>query len=221
MKSIPFEETTLFRLLAPARDSIRPYLRRQRFREGEYLYFDSDRALHVWTVSSGEVRTLRAGSSGRITTLESLGPGDLFGLAAIREHVRYGESAQAQSEGDAWRLPRHVVSRVLESDPHLGRAVLEIVASRLQSAHDRLCSFAQNSVSERMARTLLEAVDGDRVEATRRSLGEAAGTTVETAIRVLRRFEREGWTQGGIGWVRVLDRAALARLAEGRAHPPS
>jgi CRP-like cAMP-binding protein len=64
-----------------------------------------------------------------------------------------------------------------------------------------------------MARALLDSVDGERIETTRRLLGEAAGTTVETAIRVLRRFERAGWIEGGVGWVRILDRAALERVA--------
>ena len=64
-----------------------------------------------------------------------------------------------------------------------------------------------------MSRALLEAsCDGD-AHVTRRALAEAAGTTVETAIRVLRRFERDGVLQGRVGLVRVLDRAALERLA--------
>jgi len=48
---------------------------------------------------------------------------------------------------------------------------------------------------------------------TRRALAEAAGTTVETAIRVLRRFEREGLLHGEIGLLRILDVAALRRIA--------
>jgi CRP-like cAMP-binding protein len=66
-----------------------------------------------------------------------------------------------------------------------------------------------------MARSLLESDDGNRIETTRRILGESAGTTVETAIRVLRRFEQKGWLEGGVGWVRVLDRGALETIARG------
>ena len=43
------------------------------------------------------------------------------------------------------------------------------------------------------------------------------GTTVETAIRVLRRFERSGWIEGGVGWIRILDREALQSVASGDA----
>jgi CRP/FNR family transcriptional regulator len=48
---------------------------------------------------------------------------------------------------------------------------------------------------------------------TRRQLAEAAGTTVETAIRVLRRLEREGLVRSESGRIEVLDAGALQRLA--------
>jgi CRP-like cAMP-binding protein len=213
MGSIPFEQTALYELLAPRIQQIRPYLQRRDFAEGEYLYHEAQRAEFIWCVGNGEARTLKTSASGRVTTLESLHPGDPFGLSAVSPEGRYAESAQGVLEGDAWRLPQRVVSAILREDPEVGRALVSIVAERLQRAHDRLCSFAHESVPARMARTLLESRDSERIETTRRLLGEAAGTTVETAIRVLRRFEREGWIEGGVGWVRILDRPALERVA--------
>jgi hypothetical protein len=50
---------------------------------------------------------------------------------------------------------------------------------------------------------------------TRRALAEVAGTTVETAIRVLRQFERDGMIRGEVGRVQVLDEPALRRVAGG------
>jgi hypothetical protein len=42
---------------------------------------------------------------------------------------------------------------------------------------------------------------------------------VETAIRVLRRFDRSGWIEGGVGSVRILDRKALERVSRGEKLP--
>jgi CRP-like cAMP-binding protein len=57
---------------------------------------------------------------------------------------------------------------------------------------------------------LLRAADaaGD-AHVTRRALAEAAGTSVETAIRVLRRFEREGLVRGRVGCIHVVDELRL------------
>ena len=49
---------------------------------------------------------------------------------------------------------------------------------------------------------------------TRKDLAEAAGTTVETSIRVLRSFQREGIIQGRVGRITLLDEPALVKIAD-------
>jgi CRP/FNR family transcriptional regulator len=220
VKPTPLEQTALFRLLGPARmPRIRPHVRTTRFREGEYLYYEGAPAEYLYALASGELRTSKSHAAGRVIELERLHPGDLFGLAALSPSGSHAESAQGVGPGEAWRVPRRVVQSVLAEDPAIARGLLAIVAERLQQAHDRLCSFASDSVTARMARVLLETPNGERLETKRRILGEAAGTTVETAIRVLRSFERAGWIEGGVGWVRLLDRGALERVARGESPP--
>jgi CRP-like cAMP-binding protein len=103
--------------------------------------------------------------------------------------------------------------QLLAEDPCIGVEVLRIVSGRLREAQERLRSFAQDAVPARLARALLDASRDGEARLTRRSLAEAAGTTVETAIRVLRRFEREGLLHGEVGVLRILDATALRRIA--------
>jgi CRP-like cAMP-binding protein len=215
VKPPALEQTALFRLFRPRIEQLRPYLQLRKFEEGRYLYHEGEPAERFFALRSGEVRTLKASTSGRVITLETMHARDPFGMAAMSADAVYTESAQGVIAGEVWRVPRRVVIGLMRQDPEVSRALLAIVAARLQRAHDRLCSFAHDSVTARMARALLDSAEGDRIETTRRVLGEAAGTTVETAIRVLRRFEKSGWIEGGVGWVRVLDRSALERMAGG------
>ena len=216
------EETDLFRRLGPERlGRIRSHLKLQPYWPREYLYFEAQPAEHLWVVRSGEVRTLKAGRSGRVMTLEHLRPGDIFGVAAVLNGGAYTNTAEGMVEGEVWRLPGRVVLKLLGEEPDIVRELLAIVSTRLEQAHNRLCSFAHDSVPARIARLILTAdPEGDKIEMTRRALGEEAGTTVETTIRVLRSFERAGWVEGGVGWVRVVDRAALARIADGAKPQP-
>jgi CRP/FNR family transcriptional regulator len=91
--------------------------------------------------------------------------------------------------------------------------ILQVISRRLHEAHSRLASFAHDPAPRRLARALLRAAHAGAAQVTRRALAEASGTTVETAIRVLRRFEREGIIRGEVGRVHVVDTEALRRIA--------
>ncbi len=215
VKQVAFEQTMLFRLLGRRSEQLRPLLRTSSFETGQILYFEGGSAECLLAVKSGEVRTLKDHSSGRSIELERCLPGDLLGLATLIGTPFHAETAQGVSAGEVWRLPRRAVHSLADQDPAIARALLGIVARRLEHAHYRLCSFAGDAVPARLARALLFAQAGERIVTTRRALGESAGTTVETAIRVLRRFERAGWIESGVGWLRVLDRSALEGVASG------
>ncbi|UCE86035.1 MAG: Crp/Fnr family transcriptional regulator [Deltaproteobacteria bacterium] len=216
MRRIQLEEAEFFHLLRPDQLArVRSRLLLRPFRAGECIYFTSEPAESLWVLRAGEVRTVKISPTGHTTALERFRPGDLFGLAVAVEAASYGETAEGVTQGEAWRAPPQLLAGLVRDDPRLARELLAIVAKRLQGAHDRLCSFAHDSVPARIALLLVEQADGDRLEATRRAIGEAVGTTVETAIRVLRRFDRAGWIEGGVGSVRILDRKALERVARG------
>ena len=53
---------------------------------------------------------------------------------------------------------------------------------------------------------------GDSIPLTRQEIAELAGTTVETVIRTVSRFQREGWVRSGRGKLQLLDPDALQRL---------
>ncbi len=212
-----FEEAELFQKLGSERLSrIRPHLEIVSYWPREYLYLEGQPAEYLWIVRSGEVRTVKGSRSGRVMTLEHLRPGDLFGVASLLNASSYRDAAEGMVEGEAWRLPGRIVLEHLRDELDLLQDLLAVVARRLEKAHDRLCSFAHDSVPARISRLLLAEPDSEKIVATRRALGEEAGTTVETTIRVLRSFERSGWVEGGVGWIRVIDREALARIAEGK-----
>jgi CRP-like cAMP-binding protein len=219
-KIIRLEDAEVFGSLPAARlAEIENVLSERAVKASDYVYFDTQPAEHVWIVRSGIVRTLKGSASGRITTLEEIRPGGLFGMAAVRGDDTYGESAQGVVGAQLWRLPQRHFAELLASEPRVGQELLALIARRLQGAHDRLCSFAHDSVPARIARVVLRQQDGTRLDITRRALGESVGTTVETTIRVLRSFERAGFVESGVGWVRPIDRSALQAIAEGEKPP--
>jgi CRP/FNR family transcriptional regulator len=211
---IELERAEFFRALSPERLArVKPLLRQRRFARQQVLYFEGNTCDRLWVVRQGELRLYKSSTSGEITTLDVLGPGEMFGVVSALEQDHYTSSAETVTEGSAWWLPRESFVRILAAEPRLTLEILGVVSRRLREAQDRLRSFAQDPAPSRLALALLHAASEGEARVTRRALAEAAGTTVETAIRVLRRFEREGLVRGEVGRVHVLDESALRKLA--------
>jgi CRP-like cAMP-binding protein len=207
-------EAEFFRALPPElRQHLRSLLREKRFERHQVLFLEGAAADSLWLIRHGEVRLYKASADGTITTLETLAPGQVFGALSALDSPHYPMSAEAVTAGAAWRLPKETTLRLLDAQPQLAFEVLHIVLQRLREANERIRAFAHDPAPARLARSLLKASHSGEAHVTRRALAESSGTTVETAIRVLRRFERDGVIRGEVGLIHVLDAAALQRLA--------
>lgn len=213
---LQLEQAEFFRVMSPERLSrIRQLVVLKGFERRKVLYFEGQAADYLWIVRKGEVRLYKSSDSGRITTLDALAPGEMFGAVSSLDQERYTASAEGVTNGTAWCIPRSVVLRQIAEEPRLAIDVLVVTSRRLRDAHDRLRSFASDRAPARLARTLLHVTDHGEARVTRRALAEASGTTVETAIRVLRQFERDGVVSSKVGLIHVIDESALLRIAEG------
>jgi len=216
---IAIDQAEFFRALPRERiERLKPLLMEKSFERKQIVYFEGNPADRLWVVRRGEVRLYKSSPNGHVTTLDVLGPGEIFGvISALHEDV-YPASAETVLEGSAWWLKRETFLRLLDEDPRLTSEVLRIVLRRLHDAHDRLRSLAQDPAPRRVALALLHAAPRGEAQVTRRALAETAGTSVETAIRVVRRLEVAGIVSGEAGHVWILDEATLRKIAGASSH---
>jgi len=99
-----------------------------------------------------------------------------------------------------------------------------MIGRRLRDAHASVKSLAVDPVEARLATTLLRlAREGTRAKQgmalpfhlTRQSLADMTGTTVETTIRIVGRWLKDGLLQDEEGHFVLKDVDALTALAEG------
>jgi CRP/FNR family transcriptional regulator len=194
---------------------------RKRLAPHQAVFFEGQPADYAWVCLSGRIRLYKSSSEGRVTTLDVLEAGEVFGAISALHDPDYPVSAEAVTEAVVCGLPKTLVLRFVEESPALALEILDIVSRRLRAAHERVRAFATDSAPARLAQALLRAARDGEAQVTRRDLAEASATTVETAIRVLRRFEGAKLVRGAVGSVRVLDRGRLERIAAGEAPPPA
>lgn len=213
-EEVALEDAEFFRALTAAQlERVRPLLIEKRIVRGRVLFFDGIPAEYLWAIRRGQIRLYKSSPEGRITTLELIGSGEIFGAVSSIEQENYSAGAEGVSEGIAWCLPRAVFLRMLEDDPSLALEILRVVSRRLMDAQERVRSFANDSAPSRLAQALLRVARDGEARVTRKALAESAGTTVETAIRVLRGFERDEIVRSTVGHVSVLDELALREIA--------
>jgi CRP-like cAMP-binding protein len=193
-------------------------------RAREYVFHEGEPAVWFCLVKQGHVKILRHARSGKDVVLELLGPGEAFGGVAVIERRPYPASAQATEATVVTRLPQDLVCALAERHPSIVRAMALLIGERLRAAHGSVASLAADPVEARLAAALVRIAEREGVregaritlpfQLTRQSLADMTGTTVETAIRVLGRWQREGLIAEAAGHLVLPDPEAVRAIAE-------
>jgi CRP-like cAMP-binding protein len=198
--------------------------RKDAYRPREYVFMEGEPALWFCLVRTGRVKILRHSRTGKDVVLELLGPGEPFGGVAVIEKRPYPASAQATEASAVVKIPQEPLLALAERHPSIIKEMALMIGRRLRDAHASVKSLAVDPVEARLAATLLRlAREGTKVKQgtavpfhlTRQSLADMTGTTVETTIRIVGRWLKDGLLQDEEGHFVLKDVDALTALAEG------
>ena len=192
-----------------------------------YIFLESDPSRWFYLVKSGHVKIVRHSKTGKDVVLELLGPGEVFGGVAVIEKRPYPAAAQATEPTVVVKIPAGPVIALADRHPAFIKEMALMIGRRLRAAHDSVKSLAVDPVEARLAAALLRLAEregtrgksGDGVtlpfHLTRQSLADMTGTTVETTIRILSRWLRDGLLVDEGGRLVLTDRDGMTALAEG------
>ncbi|MGD2205620.1 MAG: Crp/Fnr family transcriptional regulator [Anaerolineae bacterium] len=193
-----------------------------------YLFFEGDPAEWLLFVAEGRVKMIKHSESGRETILSTFGPGQIVGEVGVLVGEVYPATAQALEPTTTLSLRRDTYVDLVRSHPDLAWALIAELSRRLLRAHETLRSMAVEKVERRVARVLLRMANtaGERLEGelpgavrialplSRQDIASMAGTVVETAIRTMSKFQKQGWIETREGHIILLKPHALVAIAE-------
>ncbi|MEK6691929.1 MAG: Crp/Fnr family transcriptional regulator [Nitrospirota bacterium] len=195
-------------------------------KKDEYIFWEGDPSNWLYVVSEGKVRVLKQSASGKDIILEIISSGDLFGGVAVLDKRPYPASAQAMENSKILKLSRSNILKILDSYPTVAIDIVTYMGKRLRDAHEMMRSLAAERVEKRIATILLrlaekigiEETGGTRLDInlTRLDLAEMAGTTVETAIRVMSKFGKEGLVDSHAKKIVITNKEKLQSLLENK-----
>jgi CRP/FNR family transcriptional regulator len=218
------KRTTIFRRLsAEDRQRLAAVSRVREYERGNALFSEGDASDFLYTVVTGRVKVSKMTVRGTEVILEIFGPGDPVGAVAAYESRAYPASAIALEPTCCLLIPRESFFSLLETYPTMVRGLLGGLTHRLVELTNRLTELSGGRVEARLARFVLKLADdmGQKrpeglyipLALSRQEIADMIGTTIETSIRIMSRWGKEGIVRTEKDGFVVVDRASLETIA--------
>ncbi len=203
-------------------------LAERRYGKGEYLFLENDRAGWCGFISEGQVKLVKHSDVGKDLMLDLLGPGSLIGIECLFGEQECIASAQAMEPTAVLVLAAEDMRTVLQTYPVAFFAVVRDLSRRLEDAYRMMRSLALERVERRIALNLVKLAgkvgvmrqDGSiliDLPLSRQDIADMAGTTIETAIRTMSKFQKEGLVDSQDGRIRLLKPHQMVLISEDMA----
>ena len=197
LRCIPF-----FRRLSPAlRARIAAVARIKAYDRGELIFAEGDPSDAFMVIVAGRVKVFKSTPAGKEIILEIFGAGDPLGAVAVYEGAPFFASALTLDPAEILRIEQPAFFALLEQDPAMVRGLLSGLTIRLAELTRRLAELTGTRVESRFARLFLKLCEQiGRAERggtfvpmplSRQELADLTGTTIETAIRIMSRWQKE------------------------------
>ncbi len=204
--------------------AVAPWFYTRTFDLDAIIFLEGDPADRLWVVASGQVKIVKHTSDGQENLLEVITPGEMFGGAGLLL-TTHPATAVAMTPVTTLNIEREPYLQLIRQYPDIALRIIHLLAERLQAAM-KMRALAVERVDVRLANILLKLCakvgqpveEGIRIDIplSRQDLADMTGTTIETAIRVMSRFRKEGLVHTELGgYIVVADLDRLQHFSEG------
>ena len=157
-KACNVRERTVCAAIEPEElDLINAIVTRIEHSPGQTIFYEEDRAEHLYNVTRGTVRISKMLLDGRRQITGFLSPGDLLGLAHGESYVY---TAEAIGPVSLCRLPRRKLEPLFRKFPTLERRLLAVASHELAAAQDQMLLLGRKSAREKLSSFLLTMQSG-------------------------------------------------------------
>jgi len=200
IEAIPFDSVPLLASLRKDdRDALAPLCRLRDYEKSDVVFHEADPADRIHFIVSGRIKIVKAAGT-RDVIIEILGDGEPVGAVAVFERRPFPATAIAIEASRVLSIPEREFFALLERRPDMTRHLLAGLTMRLITLNKRLADMT-GSAEHRLARmfvTLADRVGVARgsgvfvpLALARQEIADLIGTTLETAIRMMSRWQKD------------------------------
>jgi CRP/FNR family cyclic AMP-dependent transcriptional regulator len=194
---------------------IAPFVRKLSLSPDQVAVLEGEPCRAVYFPVRGLLCAKRVSLLGREQVLAYIGPGGCFNLVPALDGGQNMATVYAVTASLVYAVPCDELRRMVAEHGEIALAVSEHLAAEVRRLSDMVESLALHTVRARLARFLLDSVDGGTTgyRWTQEAIAAEIGTVREMVGRSLRAFADAGWVRRERRRLLVLDREALEREA--------
>lgn len=166
---------------------------------GEGLFWQGDRAQHIFEITEGVLRIFTIIGDGRRVITGFLYAGDMVGLSLKNVYLY---SAEAVTPVKVRRLTRKAFQDAIENSPELRPQLFSLMCDEMAAAQDQMVLLSRKSAEERLCSFLLmigrrqscshEVPRTVELPMSRQDIADYLGLTIETVSRTVTKLIQRG-----------------------------
>jgi len=192
------------------------------YKKGQVIFYEGNQPQGLYCLNSGKVKIHKLGDDGKEQIVRLAKKGSVIGYRALLSGDNYYATATALEDTLVCFFSKSIYLNLLMTKPQFSMRTIQMLASDLKTAEQMITNMAQKHVRERMAAALLMLTEFFGLEEdastintvlTREDIGNIAGTTTETSIRVLSDLNLSKIIKLNGKKIKILNHKELQRIA--------
>lgn len=215
------EHSVMCSLKAPYFEQLEKNKTTLNYKKGTPLFQEGSHSIGVYCIKEGKIKITKLGDLGREQIIGLAKPGDLIGYRSVFGD-RMSTSAIALEDSVVCFIPKEPFLETLKEAPDFSMDLFRLISSDLKKSDQLITHLAQKPVRERTAEALILLHDtygtlSDEktldVQLSRDEIANMIGTAMETAVRFLNEFKRDGIIDLSGKKIKILKKDELAKIA--------
>jgi CRP-like cAMP-binding protein/CheY-like chemotaxis protein len=186
------------------------------FRKDQVVHYEGDRALGIYFIISGRVKTVKMAEDGRELMTGMYEADDFIGVNVILSNGTYTDTATALEDTQVCFFPLDQLEGLLQN-PEIAGKFISILSSEVRDKEAYMLQLAYQSVRKRIAEAILRLFrlnkgESEGIVISRDNLAAMSGTASETVSRTLTEFKNEGLIGKKGSSLTILDLVSLIKM---------
>ncbi len=116
----------------------------------DIIYFPDEPSNTIYFLKEGKIKISRIHADGRTTTLDLLGPGEIFGESALLGQNTHTNMAEAIEDAVVCTINREMFQQMLDKNPGVNRSINKFIGFRLRKIQAQVEDLVFKNAQERI-----------------------------------------------------------------------